>query len=301
MKILITGGTGLIGRALIKKLNAELDDYYLTVLTRDKLNAKDNLPYPLNLETELDEIDVSEYSAIINLAGEPIVDKRWSSTQKQTICDSRWRITEQLVNKINTECSAERPIRFISGSAVGYYGRQDTQVITEEFKKPFPEFSHVLCQRWEDIASQATRANVCLLRTGIVLSTEGGALKKMLLPFNLGLGGKVASGEQYMPWIHIDDMINAIVYLLKHPVLNGPYNLTAPEPVPNQEFCNTLARVLHRPCLFPMPEFVLNILFGEMSDLLVYGQNVKPQKLLDAGFKFQYPDLQGAFEHLLTG
>mgnify|MGYP000002583772 CR=1 FL=1 len=300
MKILITGGTGLIGRALIKKLNEELDDYYLTVLTRDKLNAKNCLPYPVDIETELEDIDLADYTAIINLAGEPIVEKRWNNKQKHVICESRWRLTEQLTNKINAECSIDNPIRFISGSAVGFYGRQDKQIITEEFKKPFPEFSHVLCQRWEDIASQASNANVCLLRTGIVLSPDGGALAKMLLPFKLGLGGKVASGEQYMPWIHIDDMTNAIIYLLKHPVLNGPYNLTAPESVPNDEFCKTLANVLHRPCIFPMPEFVLNLLFGEMADLLIYGQNVKPQALLDAGFQFQYPKLLQALSNLLV-
>ena len=299
MKIFITGGTGLIGRALISELNSGFDQPELTVLTRDAEHAESLLPSSVRLITSLNSLDLSEYSAVVNLAGEPIVNKRWSDSQKQELCNSRWRLTEDIVKKINAEVSAEKPIRFISGSVVGFYGRQDTQVITEEFKKPFPEFSHVLCQRWEDIAIQATTANTCLLRTGIVLSNQGGALSKMLMPFKLGLGGKVASGEQYMPWIHIQDMVAAIIFLLKHPVLTGPYNLCAPHPVTNLEFSKTLASVLRRPCLLPMPEFVLNILLGEMSELLVYGQNVAPQKLLDAGFHFNFPSVREALQDLL--
>ena len=299
MKIFITGGTGLIGRALIHKLKAEFTTAELTVLTRDIRSARVILPADVAVIDTLANTNFEDVSAIINLAGEPIVNKRWSDEQKQNLCNSRWRLTEALVAKINAEVPKEKPVRFISGSAVGFYGRQDTQVITEEFKKPFPEFSHVLCQRWEDIASQATTANTSLIRTGIVLSNQGGALDKMLLPFKLGLGGRVASGEQYMPWIHIDDMTSAIVFLLRHPVLTGPFNLCAPHPVPNREFSQTLAAVLNRPCVFPMPEFVLNILLGEMSELLIYGQNTIPQALLDAGFQFKFQHLKPALEDLL--
>ena len=299
MKILITGGTGLIGRALLQALYSGFDKPEVIVLTRDPVHGRGLVPAAVKLEQDLSKINFSELDAVVNLAGEPIVEKRWNEAQKQRLCESRWRLTERIVDKINQECAEQRPIRFISGSAVGFYGRQDTQIITEEFKKPFPEFCHALCQRWEDIASQAKPANTSILRTGIALSPQGGALKKMLLPFKLGMGGKVASGEQYMPWIHIDDMVAGIIYLLKHPVLTGPYNMTAPHPVTNLVFSKTLAKTLGRPCIMPMPEFAINLLLGEMAELLVYGQNVIPQKLLDAGFHFKYPTLDKALKHLL--
>ena len=158
----------------------------------------------------------------------------------------------------------------------------------------------MLCQRWEQIALSTEKASTVLLRTGIVLSPEGGALKKMLMPFKLGLGGRMADGTQMMPWIHIEDMVNAILFLIDNPELQGPFNMTAPEPVSNNEFSSTLAKSLRRPSLFPMPEFVLRTLMGEMADLLVYGQNAVPQRLIDSGFSFQHPKLRGALEDLLV-
>ena len=299
MNILLTGGTGLIGSAFIKHTIAKKTECNFTVLTRNIRQAQQKLPKNLDFIVDLAEISLADYDVVINLAGEPIVDKRWSENQKQLLCESRWQLTQMLVDKINRECSEDSPIRFISGSAVGIYGRQNDQVIDESYEDNYPEFSHHLCRRWEEIALQAGPAQTVLLRTGIVLSPTGGALGKMLLPFKLGLGGKVASGQQYMPWIHIDDMVAIIDFLIHHPVIKGPINCTAPNPVDNQNFCKTLASALNRPCLFPMPEFVLRIMFGESADLLVYGQNVVPQKLLASGFEFKYPELQQAFEAVL--
>ena len=294
MNIFLTGGTGLIGTALVKALQ---QDNKLTVLTRqaNKYSNDESLTYV----STVDDVKIDEFDAIINLAGEPIVNKRWSDEQKDILCQSRWELTQAIVDKIEAS-NKPSPIRFISASAVGFYGRQDQRPINESYTDAYPEFSHMLCQRWEQIALSTDKASTVLLRTGIVLSPEGGALKKMLMPFKLGLGGRMADGTQMMPWIHIEDMVNAILFLIDNSELQGPFNMTAPEPVSNSEFSSTLAKSLRRPSLFPMPEFVLRTLMGEMADLLIYGQNAVPQRLIDSGFSFQHPKLRGALEDLLA-
>jgi len=302
MKLFITGGSGLIGSAFIHSLDKAC---HVTVLTRDALQAANKLRSALcdiTYVLDIDEIaDFDGYQAVINLAGEPIVAKRWSDKQKQKITQSRLRVTEKLVTKIMR--SSQAPAVFISGSAIGFYGRQQNEVIKEDHLQLFPEFSHLLCKEWEDIAymAQSEQTRVCLLRTGIVLDKSGGALAKMLLPFTLGLGGKIGTGQQYMAWIHLQDMLKAIHFLLNTQSCAGAYNLTAPHPVTNLEFSQTLARVLHRPCLFPVPAFVLKLAMGEMSDLLLYGQNVIPARLSEEGFQFDYPKLQPALENILGG
>ena len=293
MNIFITGGTGLIGKTLVAELKLSNQ---ITVLTRkpDKQPSENNVNYVSSLK----DLDFNTFDIVVNLAGEPIVEKQWSDEQKDILCQSRWEITQAIVDKIEA-CDKDKPIRFISGSAVGFYGRQDQRPINESYTDTYPEFSHMLCQRWEQIALSTDKASTALLRTGIVLSTEGGALKKMLLPFKLGLGGKIASGQQMMPWIHINDMVNAILFLINNSELEGPFNLTAPHPVTNLEFSKTLANALGRPSVFPMPEFVLRAIMGEMADLLVYGQNAVPQRLLDAGFTFEHNKLRRALDSLL--
>ncbi|WP_404390049.1 TIGR01777 family oxidoreductase [Pseudoalteromonas phenolica] len=298
MKILITGATGLIGSALCKLL---ADKHELIALTRNISKAKNTLPNSIIALDNLKEVNFDDLDAVINLAGEPIADKRWSAQQKQKIFQSRLSITEQIITKINT--SDTPPKVFISGSAIGFYGRQAAEkVITESYSSTYPEFSHQLCKQWEELALQAQSPDVrvCLLRTGIVLSKQGGALDKMLPPFKLGLGGKMASGKQMMSWIHIDDMVNAIVFLLEDEKAHGAFNLTAPEPVSNNNFTQILAKTLKRPALFPMPEFVLKLMFGEMSDLLIYGQNVVPEKLEQQGFKFKFKTLDSALNEVLN-
>lgn len=299
MKIFITGGTGLIGSAFIHSLEA---DYQVTVLTRDPLagateltSAQCDITYTTNI-SELTSFD--DYDAVVNLAGEPIAGRRWNQKQKRQIENSRWHITSQLVEKIKN--SNTPPAVFISGSAIGFYGRQH-QPVTEAFTQAHPEFSHYLCQKWEDIAleAQSDRTRICILRTGIVLSPHGGALQKMLPPFRLGMGGKMGSGKQYMSWIHIEDMINGLHFLLHHHQANGVFNFTAPNAVTNEEFSQTLAKVLHRPCSLPMPTFALKLLLGEMSEILLYGQDVLPARLQQEGFEFQYPHLESALENLL--
>ena len=301
MNYFITGGTGLIGRAFIEQHHITNANAQFTVLTRNKAQAQKKLPSYVLIVSDLSEVNFKDFDVVLNLAGEPIVSKRWSDKQKDRLCKSRWTLTDQVVNKISKECSDDRPIRLISGSAVGIYGRQGSTVITEQFTNHFPEFSHKLCHQWEDIALHAKHANVAVIRTGIVLSNKGGALDKMLLPFKLGLGGRIATGRQFMPWIHIDDMVSAIEYLVEHPVLTGPFNFTAPNPVTNAEFSKTLASELGRPCLFPVPEFVLRLAMGEMADLVLYGQKAVPQELLDSGYTFKFETLSPALHDVLKG
>lgn len=291
MRILLTGGTGLIGSALVKRWQ---DQHDISVLSRTPRRDTARVRY-LN---QLSAVDCNQFDAVVNLAGEPIANKRWSEAQKQRICQSRWQLTEQLVKQLNL--ASTPPKVLISGSAIGFYGRQGNEEINEDYQAFFPEFSHDICARWENLALQAASPNtrVCLLRTGVVLAADAGALKKMLPPFKLGLGGKIGSGEQYMSWIHLDDMVELIDFLLHHDQLSGPVNATAPKPVTNAVFSAELAKRLKRPALLPMPAAVLKLMFGEMSDLLLYGQRVVPKKLLDAGFQFRYPNLQLALAAL---
>ena len=294
MHIFITGGTGLIGRHLIPALLRDASTK-ITVLTRDTTKAKASLPDNVALVTSLDDtLDFDDVDAVINLAGEPIADKRWNETQKTRICESRWQITQQLTDKINA--AAQPPATFISGSAIGYYGRQGDKLVTEAFTEVHHEFTHTVCEEWERIALQASqKTRVCLLRTGVVLSGDGGALSKMRLPFSLGFGGRIGDGNQYMSWIHINDMIAAILFLLEHKNCEGAYNLTAPTPVTNSEFVKAYAASLGRPAIFPMPALALKLLMGEAADLLLTGQRVVPQKLQDAGFQFTFSDIGSAF------
>lgn len=298
MNILLTGGTGLIGARLV------YTTYYentFTVLTRNTNKAKTLLPDTVNVVQGLHEIpDFSVFDAVINLAGEPIADKRWTPLQKQRICQSRWDLTAQLVNRIK-HCQ-QPPSVFLSGSAIGYYGRQNDNKVTEVNHSVYPEFSHHVCQRWESIATEASsnKTRVCLLRTGVVLDKSQGALPKMALPIKFAVGGKIGDGKHYLSWIHIDDMVNAIVFLLQNDTCEGPFNLTAPQPETNGAFTKALAQVLHRPAIFTIPPFVLSLLMGESAALVTKGQRVIPEKLRQAGFEFNYPTLPDALNEIYT-
>lgn len=292
MNILITGGTGLIGSALTQLWQAE---HTIWILSRAKRQIdSENLKYI----TSLQQLDFNKLDAIVNLAGEPIANKRWTERQKTRICESRWQLTEELSQLIRLADTP--PHTFISGSAIGFYGRQGDQEISEDYQAFFPEFSHDICARWENLAMQASSptTRVCLLRTGIVLAEKGGALKKMLPPFKLGLGGVIGSGEQYMSWIHLEDMVALIDFILRQQELHGPINAVAPKAVTNKVFTEQLAKRLNRPALLPMPAVMAKLLFGEMSEILLYGQRVVPKKLQDAGFQFRYPQLGSALASL---
>lgn len=295
MHILITGGTGFIGQAFINTFQA---DYDFTVLTRDVANAQHIFSGinhgHITFISQLSELANSIHiDAVINLAGSPIMDKMWSDKHKHVLESSRWELTQQLVDLISTKTLS--PNVFISGSAIGVYGRQGDTIIDETHTEHYPEYASHLCEHWEEIARTACPlTRTVILRTGIVLDKNKGALQKMAWPFKLGLGGPIGKGEQYMSWIHITDMVAAINYLLTNDDLHGSFNLTAPNPVTNREFSNQLAVCFGKKARFTAPTLLLRMLLGERADLIIYGQRVLPQRLIEAGFTFHSDSLAQA-------
>lgn len=298
MAKLVTGATGFIGSALIDSWLEQDPDQEILGLTRNPQALQQRFKGKVTPVTSLDDINNEQaLSVIVNLAGEPILDKRWTEERKHLLYDSRINITTELVGLIKR--LEQPPEVFISGSAIGYYGNQQDDLQLDELQEGHPSFSHQLCHDWENVALQVEEVTrVCLVRTGIVLG-PGGALGKMLPPFKMGLGGPIASGDQWMSWIDLTDMIAGINYLIQHQTLQGPFNLTAPEPVSNRDFTKSLAKTLHRPAFFLMPAFVLQLMLGEGAELLVEGQRVVPAKLLEAGYEFQYPTLDASLAHWL--
>jgi uncharacterized protein (TIGR01777 family) len=249
-----------------------------------------------SVDSNLDQLkDGVVFDIVINLAGEPIADKRWTDQQKKLIVSSRLDTTKKLIAYFKT--NEHRPKLLISGSAIGYYGISETNDIVDEEASGDDSFSSQLCQQWEEVASQATTLGIrtCFLRTGIVLGKGGGALSKMLLPFKIGLGGRIGQGKQWMSWIHLDDLIGIILYCIDNENLKGAINGTSPNPVTNQIFTKTLGSVLKRPTIFPMPTVVVKLLMGKMGEeLLLKGKKILPVKVSEAGYQFQYEKLEEA-------
>ncbi len=290
MKILITGGTGFIGSALCSRL---LENKHNIVVQSRHPEA---IKKPITGINGLDQLKSSVvFDVVINLAGEPIADKRWSSKQKKRILSSRLETTQKLITYF--KAAKQKPKLFINGSAIGYYGISGTNETVDETASGDNSFSSQLCQQWEAAALQAQIPGIrtCLLRTGIVLGKGGGALKKMLPPFKIGLGGRIGQGKQWMSWIHIDDLVGIILYCIDNDNLSGAINGTAPNPVTNQVFTKTFSKVLKRPAIFPMPALFVKLLMGQMGEeLLLAGKKVLPVKILDAGYKFKYSELEEA-------
>lgn len=297
MKILITGGTGFIGQTLCPTLLAA--GHSLTVLSRtpDKVvNIFGNQITPINSLQALPNSD--DFDAIINLAGAPIFGGRWTDKRKKILLHSRIDTTRALIEFIGRV--ERKPKVFLSGSAIGYYGDQGDEIV-DETSSSQDGFGHRLCAEWEEQAEKAKAYNVrvCILRTGLVVGKNGGFLQPMLLPFRLGLGGRLGSGDQWMSWIHIEDHVAICLALLEDANLDGKFNLTAPHPVTNKVFVKTLADQLNRPALLPVPEQILKLILGEMSELLIGGQRVVPKRMLDHGFQFKFPELDGALKDVL--
>ena len=294
MKILITGGTGLIGRALCRPL---LDaGHQLTVLSRKPGSVKRKCGDAVEAISSLSQWDDKRvFDAVINLAGEPIVDARWTESCKKKLWDSRVTLTEELVKRIRL--ATHKPAVLLSGSAIGYYGDRGDEIL-DESSDAANDFAAELCQAWEAAAQEASGlgVRVCLLRTGLVLSAQGGVLGRMLLPFKLGLGARLGDGTQWMSWIHLDDYVAIVIGLLANAEIDGPVNMTAPEPVTNGNFTSTLARALHRPAVFGAPRCVLKFILGERADMLLGGQRVLPAKILAHGFRFAFPDIARALQ-----
>ncbi len=294
MKFLISGGTGFIGSALCDHLSEQ--GHQIVVKTRKPESIAGNM---IGID-DLNQLATdTRFDVVINLTGEPIANKRWTKKQKQKIVDSRINTTKELIEFLKN--IQNKPALFISGSAIGYYGLGIGEVSNEKCSGD-KSFSSQLCRQWEGTALQAESLGIrtCLLRTGIVLGHNGGVLNKMLFPFKMGLGGRMGTGEQWMSWIHIDDMIRIIDYCIEHDDIKGPINCTAPCPVTNQVFTKELAKCLGKPAFLPIPAIAIKLLMGEMgNELLLNGNKVLPAKLEQLGFKFKFERLENAFSALL--
>jgi hypothetical protein len=277
MIIAVTGASGFIGRGLIERLRAEGH-------TVEEVPLRDVRP----------QIPVCH--AVVHLAGEPIA-QRWTRAARQRIRDSRVEGTKALVEALGEHPS---PV-LVSASAIGYYGSRGDELLSET-SAPGKDFLAKVVTAWEHEAAAAERFGVRVipLRFGVVLGRHGGALKKMLLPFRLGLGGTLGSGRQWMSWIHLDDLISLILFAIQTPEFTGPANAVAPKPVTNAQFTQELARALHRPAAFSVPEMALNLLFGEMADVILASQRVSPDAALRAGFQFRYPDIGAALRQIFA-
>jgi len=294
MRILITGASGLIGTALQRSF----DEIGHELLLASRKEAKDSQHIQWDVEKGFSEPERLEgIDAVVHLAGESVFGLSWSDAKKKAIRDSRVDGTRSVVEAISK--LKARPNVLVAASAIGFYGDRGDEEMTES-SAAGDTFLAEVSKEWESEARRAEDAGIrtVLLRTGIILSKDGGALGTMLLPFKLGIGGVVGSGKQWMSWISIDDHIRVINYAIEYENVRGAVNSVSPNPVTNGEFTKTLGEVLYRPTILPLPSFAVNMVFGEMGDaLLLASTRVMPKRLEDAGFEFKYPELKTAIEH----
>lgn len=295
MRVLISGATGLVGSALTSFLSTGGHSPIGLTRSRDSFEG-------VHWDPEKGEIDADAlegFDAVVHLAGENVAGGRWTAARKRKIMESREKGTRLLTETLAKLKSP--PKTFLCASAVGFYGPLEDEEVDESFRRGSGFLAEV-CEAWEAACAPARAAGmrVANLRFGVVLSPAGGALAKMLPPFQMGAGGKVGDGRQWMSWIAIDDVVGAIHHALMHDDLSGPVNVTAPEPVTNAEFTKTLGGVLKRPTIFPLPAFVARLAFGELAnEMLLAGQNVNPRRLVETGYRFRFPDLEPALRHVL--
>ena len=300
MKVLITGATGLIGRSLCGSLSG--DGHTVVALSRSPETTHGLAAAELHKwdprSGQFPGRSLAGIDAVVHLAGEPIVARRWTEEQKKVIRDSRVLTTRTLVEAFRS--LDRRPAIFVCGSAVGFYGDRGNDLL-EETASAGDDFLSGVCQEWESEAARASELGIRVVqvRTGVVLSADGGALRKMLAPFKLGLGGRLGSGKQWFPWIHIKDIVGIFRHAMLTPAVEGPVNGVAPEAATNAEFTSQLARVLHRPAFLPVPEFALRALMGEMAEAVFSSQRVVPRAALESKYEFHYPLLTSALEDLL--
>lgn len=303
MRVTVTGATGLIGSKLVGRLRERGDE--VTVLTRDPEGARRTLGegvQPVLWDPGRGPAPVAALAGrdgVVHLAGEPLA-QRWNEDVKRRIRDSREHGTRHLVDSIAQ--ADPRPPVLVSSSASGYYGRRGGEPV-DESEPPGDDFLAAVCVAWEREADRAATElglRVAKIRTGIVLDAGGGALKKMLPPFRLGVGGPVAGGDQYLPWIHVEDLVGLLLRALDDETWSGPYNASAPTPVTNAAFSKALGRALHRPAVAPVPAFALKLLYGEMAEIVTGGVNMVPRAALDGGYEFGHPSLDEALQSALA-
>jgi uncharacterized protein (TIGR01777 family) len=303
MRVVVTGATGLIGRALVKALGDRGDQ--VVALSRDADRARQTLgdhiqahAWPDPVGAPPPETALAGADAVVHLLGEPVA-QRWTDQAKQGIRRSRVDGTRSLVQGLLALAPDRRPDVLVSQSATGFYGPCGDEPLTEDAPAG-DDFLAGVVVGWEAEAMRAaSELRVAVTRTGVVLSPEGGALAKMLPFFRLGIGGPVAGGRQYVPWIHLDDVVGAMVVCLDNAAATGPINLTAPHPVTNTELSHTLGRVLKRPAVLPVPASALKLLYGEMAQIVITGQRVVPARLTELGYAFRHPDLESALRDVL--
>jgi uncharacterized protein (TIGR01777 family) len=291
--VLVTGGTGLVGKHLCKRLKEK--GYNVAILSRR--NNKGNYQYySWDLKRgEIEKKAIETADCIIHLAGASLTEKRWTESRKQQIVDSRVKSGELIFAKIKEQKKV--PKVFISASGIGYYGQKTTEKIFEENDLPANDFLAETCKKWEQMANKFTDIGVrtVKIRTGIVLTKQGGALSKMMTAVKLGLGSAIGSGRQYFPWIHIDDLCGIYIKAIEDTKMEGAYNAVAPEHKTNKEFTHSLAQILKKPFWFPnIPAIMMKILFGRMSEILLNGSRVSAEKIRSAGYIFLYPKLENA-------
>ena len=289
MKIVVSGGSGFVGQPLVQRLLKRGDE--VLVLSRDPTTVSAGRGIPWSAVDEAGSADV-----VINLAGENIGSGRWTAERKRRILESRLRATGALVDTMRR--ALPKPRTFISASAVGFYGLHGDETLDENSPNGAGFLAEVT-RRWEEIARSADgMARVVIFRFGVVLARDGGALQKMLLPFRLGIGGPIGSGNQWMSWVDREDVLRAIEWAIDRPEVRGTYNITAPEPLRNRDFARALGRALHRPSFMPVPGFMLRLIFGDMADeAMLGGQRVIPARATREGFTFAYPTLDSSLRH----
>jgi uncharacterized protein (TIGR01777 family) len=295
MKVVVAGGTGFIGEPLVRALVGRGDD--VAVLTRNLSHVRAGRAVVWDGETWRDEVATA--GAVVNLAGENVGGGRWTAERKRRILESRIKATGALVEAMKTQPNRKRVL--VNASAVGFYGVRGEETLDEQ-GSPGDGFLAAVVRKWEEAAKEAESvARVVILRFGVVLAKNGGALGKMLLPFRFGAGGPIGSGNQWMSWVDRDDVIRIILWAIDDDNVRGVYNVTAPEPVRNRDFAKELGKTLHRPAFMPAPSFALKLIFGEMADeMLTGGQRVVSARATSEGFVFQYPTLGAALEHTLS-
>jgi hypothetical protein len=296
MKVVVAGGSGFLGGALRQALLA--DGHAVANLTRRTTpRAPDDIAWIPNGTAAGEWVKaIDGVDAVVNLAGEGIADARWTEARKRALIDSRLAATRSLVAAIAR--AAAPPSVFVSASGIGFYGPHGDELVTEATPAG-NDFLAGVCVQWEREAEQAASlTRVAIVRTGMVLHPEGGALGKMLLPFRIGVGGPIASGTQWTPWIHRADWVDLVRWMLAEPAARGAYNGSAPEPVRNAEFARALGRAVRRPAFIPVPAFALRMLLGEMAEILLTGQRAVPARVIEAGFRFRFQKLDDALAHL---
>lgn len=298
--ILITGGTGLIGKHLCRLLKER--GHKIVLLSRNRNLDGDVQTYAWDLEVgEIDKEALESVDYIIHLAGENIGERRWTPKQKQLIIDSRVKTTQLIFDKIKENRSILKA--FISASATGYYGIAPTDKIFKETDSPGNDFLGDTCFQWEQAVDRFKQLGVrtVKIRTGVVLAKQGGALAKMIAPVKMGIASALGNGRQYLPWIHIEDLCSIYMKAIEDSQMNGAYNAVSPDHKTNAEFTRTLAKVLNKPFWFPkVPGIMIKLILGKMSKIVLKGNRISANKIIDSGYKFQFPDLEGALRNLLT-